>query len=62
LAYAEFDAASRAETARLTAVAAGGGMRAPAAADLAGASAAQGRAALTQQRERCTLHVKSLWH
>lgn len=60
LAYAEFDAASRAETARLTAVAAGGGMRAPAAADLAGASAAQGRAALTQQRERCTLHVKSL--
>ena len=60
LAYAEFDAGSRAETARLTTLAAGGGMRAPAAANLAGASAAQGRAALTSQRERCGLHVKTL--
>jgi NodT family efflux transporter outer membrane factor (OMF) lipoprotein len=60
LAYAEFDTESRAETARLTALAAGGGLRAPAAADLAGASAAQGRAALTGQREQCALAVKSL--
>lgn len=60
LAYAEFDAGSRAETARLTGLAADGGMRAPAAADLAGASAAQGKAALTRQREQCGLAVKAL--
>jgi outer membrane protein TolC len=51
---------SRAETARLTAQAVDGGMRAPAAADLAGASAAQGRAALVRQREQCGLALKSL--
>ncbi|SDF64024.1 MULTISPECIES: efflux transporter outer membrane subunit [unclassified Duganella] len=60
LAYAVFDAESRAETARLTALAADGGMRAPASADLADASAAQGRAVLSQQGEQCGLALKSL--
>ncbi|WP_298834793.1 efflux transporter outer membrane subunit [uncultured Piscinibacter sp.] len=60
LAQTEFDAASRAETARLTALAASAGFQAPASADLARASAAQGSATLTQQRAQCDLAVKSL--
>lgn len=60
LAQTEFDAASRAETARLTELAAKAGFQAPASADLARASAAQGNATLTQQRAACDLAVKSL--
>lgn len=56
----ELDARSRAETSRLTALAAGAGFQAPAAADLARASAANGSAALTQQRALCELLVKTL--
>ena len=53
-------ATSRAETARLTELAAKAGFQAPASADLARASAAQGNATLTQQRAQCDLIVKSL--
>lgn len=60
LAQTAFDAASRAETARLTGLAAQAGFQAPANADLARASAAQGNASLTQQRAQCDLAVKSL--
>lgn len=60
LAQTELDAASRAETARLTDLAAKAGFQAPASADLARASAAQGNATLTQQRAQCDLVVKSL--
>lgn len=60
LAQTELDAASRAETARLTELAAKAGFQAPASADLARASAAQGNATLTQQRASCDLAVKSL--
>lgn len=60
VAQAEFDAASRAETSRLTGLAARAGFQPPAAADLARASAAQGNATLTQQRAQCDLAVKSL--
>ncbi|WP_353091429.1 efflux transporter outer membrane subunit [Methylibium sp.] len=60
LAQAELDVRSRAETSRLTVLAAGAGFQAPAAADLARASAAQSRAALTQQRAQCDIAVKSL--
>lgn len=60
LAQTEFDAASRAETSRLTELAAKAGFQAPASADLARASAAQGNASLTQQRAACDLAVKSL--
>jgi multidrug efflux system outer membrane protein len=60
LAQTEFDAASRAETARLTELAAKAGFQAPASADLARASAAQGNASLTQQRAACDLALKSL--
>lgn len=60
LAQTELDAASRAETARLTELAAKAGFQAPASADLARASAAQGNATLTQQRAQCDLAVKSL--
>lgn len=56
----ELDARSRAETSRLTELAAGAGWQAPAAADLARASAASGSAALTQQRAQCELFVKTL--
>jgi outer membrane protein, multidrug efflux system len=56
----ELDARSRAETSRLTALAAGAGFQALAAADLARASAANGSAALTQQRAQCELFVKTL--
>ena len=60
LAQTELDAASRAETARLTDLAAKAGFQAPASADLARASAAQGNATLTQQRAQCDLAIKSL--
>ncbi|HEY0817347.1 MAG TPA: efflux transporter outer membrane subunit [Rhizobacter sp.] len=56
----ELDVHSRAETSRLTALAASAGFQAPAAADLARASAANAGAALTQQRAQCELFVKSL--
>lgn len=54
------DATSRAETARLTDLAAKAGFQPPASAELARASAAQGNAALTQQVAQCDLAVKSL--
>jgi NodT family efflux transporter outer membrane factor (OMF) lipoprotein len=54
------DAASRAETARLTGLTAKSGLQSSANADLANASAAQGRATVSQQREQCELAVKSL--
>jgi len=54
------DASSRAETARLTQVAARAGLRAPADAALAQAGAAQARAQDADQRARCELLVKSL--
>jgi NodT family efflux transporter outer membrane factor (OMF) lipoprotein len=57
---AELDVRSRAETARLTALSAQAGFAAPAAADLARASAANARAALTHQRAQCDLFIKSL--
>lgn len=60
LAQTELDVRSRTETSRLTALAANAGFQAPAAADLARASAAQGNAALTQQRAQCDIAVKSL--
>jgi multidrug efflux system outer membrane protein len=60
LAQARFDAASRAETARLTDLAARAGFQAPASADLARASAAQGNAILTAQRAQCDQLVKAL--
>lgn len=56
----EQDAASRAETARLTDLAAKAGFQPPASAELARASAAQGNAGLTQQRAQCELGVKAL--
>lgn len=59
-AQVEFDVRSRAETSRLTTQAAAAGFQAPAAADLARASAARGSAELTQQRARCELFVKAL--
>jgi NodT family efflux transporter outer membrane factor (OMF) lipoprotein len=55
-----FDAASRAETARLTTLAADAGFRPPAASDLARASAAQARVQVEAQRQRCELDVKAL--
>ncbi len=60
LAKVEQDAASRAETARLTEAAARGGLQARAAADLARASAAQARAGVVQQRTACDAAVKAL--
>ncbi len=54
------DASSRAETARLTALAAKAGFQPPASAELARASAAQGNATLTQQLAQCDLAVKAL--
>jgi outer membrane protein, multidrug efflux system len=60
VAQAEVDVRSRMETSRLTTLAADAGFEAPAAADLARASAATGSAALTQQRAQCDQVVKSL--
>ncbi len=60
LVQTQLDARSRAETARLTELAAKAGFQAPANAALARASAAQGSSLLTQQRAQCDLGVKSL--
>lgn len=57
---AQMDAVSRAQTARLTALAARAGMRSPASADLARASAAQGQVAWIRQKAQCDLLVKAL--
>lgn len=57
---AEMDAVSRSQTAALTDQAADAGMRSPASADLARASAAQGRAIWIQQQVQCDLLVKAL--
>ncbi|MES2900542.1 MAG: efflux transporter outer membrane subunit [Pseudomonadota bacterium] len=60
LAVAGLDAASRADTARLTQLTADAGFQAPATAALARASAAEGRARLAQQRALCDIDIKSL--
>jgi outer membrane protein, multidrug efflux system len=60
LAQTQLDATSRAETSRLTELAARSGFQAPANAALARASAAQGNSLLTQQRAQCELVVKAL--
>ena len=60
LAQTQLDATSRAETSRLTELAAKSGFQAPANAALARASAAQGNSLLTQQRALCELTVKAL--
>ncbi len=60
LAQTQLDATSRAETSRLTGLAARSGFQAPANAALARASAAQGNSLLTQQRAQCELTVKAL--
>lgn len=60
VAQTQLDATSRAETSRLTGLAAQAGFQPPAAAELARASAAQGSATLAQQRAQCDLAVKSL--
>lgn len=57
---AQLDARSRAQTSALTAWAANAGFQAPAAADLARASAANGRLVWTRQRAQCDVSVKSL--
>ncbi|CAN5180712.1 efflux transporter outer membrane subunit [soil metagenome] len=54
------DTNSRAETARLTDLAARAGFQSPGNAALSRASAAQGQVSLTQQRAQCDLLVKSL--
>jgi len=54
------DARSRAETARLTAMASKAGFQAPATAALARASAAESKARATQQRALCDLDIKAL--
>ena len=56
----EADARSRAETARVTELAAKAGLFAPASAALARASAAQGRSLLAGQQAQCELLLKSL--
>jgi len=60
LVQTELDARSRTRTAELTRLAADAGLRAPATADLARASAAQANATLAQQRAQCELAVKAL--
>ncbi len=60
LEVARQDAASRADTARLTQLSADAGFQAPATAALARASAAEGRGRLTLQRSLCDLDVKTL--
>jgi multidrug efflux system outer membrane protein len=57
---AEADALSRAETARLTELAAKAGFQAPANSALARASSAQGANLLTAQKARCDLDIKAL--
>lgn len=56
----ELDTTSRAQTARLTDLTARAGMRAPAMADLARASAAQGQVIWVQQQAHCDLLIKVL--
>ena len=56
----EADTLSRAETARVTELAAKAGLFAPASAALARASAAQGRSLLAGQKAQCELLLKSL--
>jgi NodT family efflux transporter outer membrane factor (OMF) lipoprotein len=56
----EIDAASRNESARLTALTAASGFQSPGNAALARASAAQGQVTVTQQRAQCDLNVKAL--
>ncbi len=60
LATSETDATSRAETARLTELAARAGFQSPANEALSRASAAQGRAQLDAQRTQCESAVKAL--
>ena len=60
LVQVQLDAASRAETARLTDLTAKAGFSAPALAALSRASAAQGNSQLTQQRALCDGAVKGL--
>lgn len=54
------DAASRAQTSRLTDLAVAGGIRSPASAALARASAAQARVGLEERTAQCDLWVKAL--
>ena len=60
LAVAEQDAASRADTSRLTQLTTDAGFQSPATAALARASAAEGKSRATQQRALCDLDVKAL--
>lgn len=60
LRQADLDAASREETSRLTGLAASAGFQSPATADLARASAAQGRMAAVRQKTQCDLLLKAL--
>ena len=60
LEVAKQDAASRADTARLTQLSADAGFQAPATAALARASAAEGNSRLTLQRALCELDIKTL--
>ena len=60
LAIVSADAASRAETARLTQLSADAGFQAPATAALARASAAEGSSRAIQQRAQCALDIKAL--
>lgn len=57
---ARIDAASRAQTSRLTGLAAAGGIRSPATADLARARAAQGEVAMEERKAQCDLLIKAL--
>ena len=59
-AIAREDAASRADTARLTTLMADAGLAAPANAALARASAADGASRATQQRAQCDMDIKTL--
>ena len=60
LAVAEQDAASRADTARLTELTTKAGFQSPASAALARASAAEGNSRATSQRALCDIDVKAL--
>ena len=60
ISLAAADGASRAETARLTGIAAGAGLQAPATLALARASAADGAAALALRRAECEINIKGL--
>ena len=60
LQQAQIDAASRERTSRLAGLAAAGGVRSPATADLARASAAQGEVALHERGAQCDLVIKAL--